>query len=195
MANASPFKRFHDLRRSAAFFPCGANMVADLNRFQARFKVAQRFRSLSIVPCSQAVRRGYSEGVRLMLTYSAAELFGETIRPRMRMKSWKIVDESLSSRLGPIAKKLPTVDLSLDEEIKQALLRIARKDSADVMPVAKALRHMFAHGIFTPGGTGALTSRDSLAVRDLSILVQEETIRRFSQWLDHLAHQISTAES
>lgn len=195
MTNAGPFKRFHDLRRNSSAFPCSAEMVADLNRFHARLKVARRFRSISIVPCSEPVRRGYTEGVRLMLTYSAAELFGETIRPRMRTRFWKINDESLASRLRSIAKKLPSVDPSLDDDIKKPLISIAHSESIDVMPVAKALRHMFAHGIFTPGGTNALSPRDATALRDLSIALQEETIRRFSTWIDDLASRIDAGTS
>jgi hypothetical protein len=130
-----------------------------------------------------------------MLTYSAAELFGETVRPRMRARSWKIADEALARRLRPIAVKLPSVDPSLDEQIKEALGRISLKESIDVMPVAKALRHMFAHGIFTPTGTGANAPRDSLAIRDLSLRLQEETMRRFMGWVDDLERSAGITRS
>ena len=130
-----------------------------------------------------------------MLTYSAAELFGETIRPRMRARFWKITNESLASRLSAIATKLPSVDPSLDGDIKKALISIGQKESIDVMPVATALRHLFVHGIFTPGGTGAVSSRDTAALRDLSLALQKETLQRCSMWVDDLAHRINAGSS
>lgn len=177
------FKRFHDLRRALPSDALSQELVANLNRFHSRLKAATRFQGVLITPCSAGVQRGYTEGVRLLLMYSAAELLGETIQPKVPVDTWLLHDAGLAVRLRPIARASIRANKGMHKKLKEHVETLANGESIDVRPVASALRHMMAHGNFSPGGIGAVTKRDADALRDLSLCLRYEAVRQFNKWL------------
>ena len=123
----------------------------------------------------------YLAGTRLLLAYSAAEAFmraEDLFRGRSKAASvttWSISRTRLASDLQPLVRLiLEQADNhgSIRRTTKESLLRFLEGGSADVRPVATALRHVHAHGGLTartltgatdPEAAGRVKAIDQLA--------------------------------
>ena len=97
MATISRFREFTIWLKAddrPAFAP---SLVAKLYRARARHRVARQFTAVRMENGLSSLIRGYSEGFRLFLSYSAAEGLGSAIDHHITR--WTIIDHSLAETL------------------------------------------------------------------------------------------------
>ena len=133
--------------------------------FAARFRVAGNFGGAIWFDMAERTTRGYDAAIRLLFCYSALEaacsasglkvhnvhLEGEYLsecRRKIRLNFSSFTDEEFGLRKALGSKHL-----------KQRLAEFFEEQSDDLMPFATAVRHLFAHGIWTPKGSNALTKQ------------------------------------
>ena len=156
-----------------------------LFRAKARHTVARRFHGIRIAKGSNALIRGYSAGMRLFLSYSAAEAMGEVVESHVT--SWELYDKSLEPPLRRIAAPLPARDDVLSKGVRQSVAAFLARDHDNVRVVATALRHLIAHGDFTPTGAGMMTKVGAHAIEQLGNHLLAESERRFAAWFKEVA--------
>jgi hypothetical protein len=156
--------------------------VAKLFVSHARLKVAKRFDGVRMRRASQNLIRGYTAGMRLLLCYSAAESLGEAIGEKVT--TWEITDEPLLVPLRRLAAPLPDRSDILHKHVREQVANFISHKHDNIRVVATALRHLMAHGHFTPTGAGAMTKAGSDAIDKLSKHLIAETERRFAVWFD-----------
>jgi len=163
--------------------------VAKLFVSHARLKVAKRFDGVRMRRASQNLIRGYTAGMRLLLCYSAAESMGEAIGEKVT--TWEITDEPLLVPLRRLAAPLPDRSDILHKHIREQVANFIFHKHDNIRVVATALRHLMAHGHFTPTGAGAMTNAGSDAIETLSKHLVAETERRFAEWFNKI-HKAAT---
>ena len=156
--------------------------VAKLFVSHARLKVAKRFDGVQMRRASQNLIRGYTAGMRLLLCYSAAESLGEAIGEKVT--TWEIRDETLLSSLRRLATPLPDRSDVLHKHVREQVANFISHKHDNIRVVATTLRHLMAHGHFTPTGAGAMTKAGSAAIDKLSKHLVAETERRFAAWFN-----------
>ena len=158
--------------------------VAKLFVSHARLKVAKRFDGVRMRRASQNLIRGYTAGMRLLLCYSAAESLGEAIGEKVT--TWEITDEPLLVPLRRLATPLPDRSDILHKHVREQVATFISRKHDNIRVVATALRHLMAHGHFTPTGAGAMTKAGSDAIEKLSKHLVAETERRFAEWFNKI---------
>jgi hypothetical protein len=156
-----------------------------LYRARARHKVATNFQGLRIYKGSTELVRGYSAGMRLFLSYSAAEAMGEAVEKHVA--AWDIRDDLIASPLRRIAKPLPERHVVLSKKVRQHVAAFVAHEHDNVRVVATALRHLVAHGEFTPTGASVMTKVGVAAVSRLSDHLLSESERQFATWFTKIA--------
>lgn len=156
-----------------------------LYRARARHKVAKQFRGLRLDKASAALVRGYSIGMRLFLCYSAAEAIGGALGRHVGV--WDLRDESLEAPLRRIATPLPQRDDVLSKGVRQSVSAFLAHDHNNLRVVATALRHLIAHGEFTPTGNGLMTKSGADALTRLGDHLLAESERQFIAWFEDVA--------
>jgi hypothetical protein len=158
------------------------SIARNLNRFRARYLAALNFQSIQMDRASENLKRGYSVGIRLLLSYTAAEVLGSAIGPRI--KSWKIYDPKIVRAIRDICKKYTDdQDAISEKKLASLLLAFTNGEHDDLRVPATALRVLVAHGHFAPSGA-VYTKRNADAVYGLSSRLLAESERRFTSWLD-----------
>ncbi|MDQ1247397.1 MAG: hypothetical protein QG597_1767 [Actinomycetota bacterium] len=157
-----------------------------LNRFAARFSMAHQLTDVSFTNLRPEVAKGYTEGLRVALGYSALESLEAALKGQLDATSVSSVD--LAGRFRH--DRAGRLRLLLLENLtnKSLLGRIERlygnPDEADVRCVAQGLRHLVFHGIFTPHGAGFDRSiQIRTFVSDLAVAMLSATDARFTQWV------------
>jgi hypothetical protein len=156
-----------------------------LYRARARHKVARNFLGLRIHKGTAELVRGYSVGVRLFLSYSAAEAMGEAVGNHVT--AWEVHDQSLNAPLRRIAKPLPERHDVLSKKVRESVAAYVAHEHDNVRVVATALRHLVAHGEFTATGAGVMTKTGADAVKRLADLLLSESESRFAAWYERIA--------
>lgn len=159
--------------------------LSKLYRAYARHKVAKRFRDVRIDDASDALVRGYSVGIRTFLCYSAAEAMGAAIEKHV--SRWTIHDESISPVLRRLAEPLRDRHDVLKGAARSDLIKFVDREHENVRSFATALRHLVAHGDFTPTGTGMMTVAGATAVMRLGNLMLTESERQFAAWFGRIS--------
>ena len=132
-----------------------------------------------------ALVRGYSEGIRLMLAYSASDLLGSAIKKKV--DTWSLCDKSQADLLRGIARGIPLANAGVtNKELVLDLERFVNGETDNIRIVATALRHMMAHGHFTPTGQKTMTKAGAAALQGLSLSLLNECERLFVEWVDRL---------
>lgn len=130
---------------------------------------------------------GYRAGLMVVLAYSALEHFEDQAVHRRKgaVNHVTIFDQSLANRLrtGIKAHKLLTSETIVDPRLRARLQRWEDGRDSDVLVVAKSLRHMFAHGAFTPYGLDITKAAARDAMTDLADAVRVTAQDRFITWL------------
>jgi hypothetical protein len=153
-----------------------------LNIAHARLRVAKRFAGVRIDKASPSLVRGYSVGVRLLLSYSAAETMGRAIGPSV--KQWAIADESIRLQMQRTGSQLRNWDFVLDKKTRDKVDGFVRGEHDNVCVIATALRHLMAHGHFAPAGKLAMTAAATKAVETLCEHLLAATEQRFVSWFE-----------
>lgn len=156
--------------------------VARLYRAHARLRVAKRYEGIRLKGLSPTLVTGYSAGVRLLLTYSAAEAMGGAVG--RHITSWTIHDPEIVDPLRRIAKKLKDCPVGLNDGVKAQLADFVLERHDNVRVPATALRHLMAHGHFAPAGNISFKKTETAAVETLCDDLVAETERRFAAWFN-----------
>jgi hypothetical protein len=156
-----------------------------LNIAHARLRIAKQFEDVRIRDVSPLLVRGYSTGVRLLLSYSAAETMGKAIGPHVA--EWKIRDDGILPALRQLGSHLRDWDYVLEEPLRKRIDGFVRGDCDNVRVMATALRHLVAHGHFAPAGKLSLNNASALAVEKLCDDLLRATEKRFVAWFEKVS--------
>jgi hypothetical protein len=165
-------------------------MLARLYRSHARLRVARRFFGMDIRPASEALVRGYNAGMGLFLTYSGAEALGDVVE--RHVTSWVIRDAELTGPLRKMALPLVEREDVIKPKLRRELLLFCDGQHENVRVVATALRHLVAHGDFSPTGLKAMSRAGANAIGTLSCLLGDECGRQFRVWSEALQETTGT---
>ncbi len=144
--------------------------------FAARYRVASDFSGGIFFNLSGKLVEGYNVGIKHLLCYSAFEAacsaaqkktaqvkipceFGFPLKARDQIIS--IYKKSTSSNF-PLRSQISSSDL-----LKRVDAFLDGSDS-NCQPIAVALRHLFAHGVWTPTGGDVLNKKACEAINGLS---------------------------
>jgi len=156
--------------------------VSRVYRAHARLRVAKSFDGIRLRGLSSTLVNGYSAGVRLLLSYSAAESMGGAIG--RHVTSWSMRNPEIVVPLRRISAELKEWPIGLNDDLKQQLTQFVLERNDNIRVPATALRHLMAHGHFAPAGKIALDKRDLEAVETLCGNLITETERRFATWFE-----------
>lgn len=185
MATRSRFKEFTLWLKSGDRQDLASATVTRLYRAHARHRVARRFQGLRRENGSDSLIRGYSEGLRLFLSYSAAEAFGNAIGHHITR--WTICDPSLAPPLRKLSKPLAERPDVIKGTARSSLIAFLDSEHDNIRVVATALRHLVAHGDFTPTGAGVMTKQGAESIRRLADHMLVESDRQFAVWFARMA--------
>jgi hypothetical protein len=140
-----------------------------------------------------ATARGYSAALGVFLAYSAFEAC-LTGMGRHAPKDPGLIDPELASNLRIALGRRFELAEELHSNLSAKVGRLMNADdeadwpdSQDVLIMARAIRHLVAHGVFTPWGGRTVTTRAASALHDLADAVLEYSSQLFS---DHVWPQI-----
>jgi len=128
------------------------------NVFKARYECAIRFQSCQFEPgYSEPTELAYASGIKLLLSYSAAEALWRALGNRgdsINGEQWKLEDPSLSASLQTICSQLieKSKAFGLKSKLVERLKDVSSSSGNNIFPILRALRHSFAHGHFTAWG-------------------------------------------
>jgi hypothetical protein len=122
--------------------------------------------------------------MRLFLSYSAAEAMGDAVGKHIA--AWKIHDELLGTPLRRISRHLPEKHAVLSKKVRQSVAAYVGHEHDNACVVATALRHLVAHGEFTPTGAGVMTKSGADAIDRLADLLLGESELQFAAWFEQL---------
>lgn len=170
--------------------------IAIINRANARYGLATRFKGITLEGFSKTTTAGYESALRLMLCYSAAEAVFKAL-------GQKITDHQMDD--PELAKALRTLFLkslspqgddgtggqaelkTLTEELRSGTLRplesFLNQDHDNIRVAATAMRHLMAHGTLTLNGLNLTTKRQRQVVDRLSARLMTEAAMAFEIWL------------
>jgi hypothetical protein len=159
--------------------------VSRLYRAHARLRVAKRFDGILLRGLSTTLVGGYSAGVRLLLSYSAAESMGGAIGKHIA--TWTIRNPDIVVPLRRISAELKDWPIGLNAKVKEELAAFVLKKHDNIRVPATAMRHLMAHGHFAPAGKIALKKKEVEAVETLCGDLVAETERRFAAWFESVS--------
>jgi hypothetical protein len=167
--------------------------LTNWNRFAARYRAASSFSNAEFWNVSKEVARGYSNAIKLLLAYSA---FEAACKAAGKDHNKVILSSEIGIYKQARIKLLKAFGLFSESDfpIRQALNgKLAKRvddfflsKTDNLQPVAASLRHLFAHGIWTPVGAKALTKGACDALDLLSQRLLHGADALFNEYLDHL---------
>jgi hypothetical protein len=146
------------------------NKAADVNRFQARYRLARAFRGLLLEGYSDTTKAGYDALTKVSLYWSAFEQMMYALHipdPRYFLGTYKFVlnlkkiEDVDSERkfFGFVRDKIDRKDL------KSKLKTYIDSGSGNVFLLAKCVRHIYLHGHLTANVRG-LSPQDIASICD-----------------------------
>ncbi len=133
--------------------------------FAARYRVAGNYAGVTFFSMSRSVVNGYDRGIQLLLSYSAFEsaCTASGVDPTERpISSHEGIAKT--ARMGLIKAFGQTPESAFPLRSALTSRKLASKIDAffsgqdnSLQPVAAAIRHLFAHGVWTPHGSKMLT--------------------------------------
>ena len=148
--------------------------LPDVNRFAARYRAASAFRGITLEGYSAATAAGYGEFTRLLLTYSAFEVFlhiagktQATIGPELDAAGAVDVLDRLRA-IDCDGKFYEFLYERVNAPHKRELENYVANDPCNLAYLASAIRHIFAHGWLTPNAGGGEAATAAQLSRELS---------------------------
>jgi hypothetical protein len=136
--------------------------AGDINRFGARYRVANAYKGVELRGYSGTTNQGYVELFRIMLVWSAFELFMDVV---IATKQADLTPIFVKHGLADIQAKIRAIDVNdllfkfiygrVKKQHKDELDNYFKDDPCNVAYLASAIRHVFAHGDLTPNSGGA----------------------------------------
>jgi len=151
--------------------PANEAMAADLNRFAARYRAARSFGEATFDALSQDTAACYSALCRFTLAFSAfecleralgehAELLRDVTSEVRSRENIEVVRE-LDRELRIFEFVYERLDEKRGKKLRAGLEAFVSHEDYDPLVLARALRHIFVHGLLTPnvskGRPGNLT--------------------------------------
>jgi hypothetical protein len=187
MSTLPKFREFTVWVKSGSRPEVASATLNKLYRARARHKVARNFLELRVRKGSRELVRGYSAGMRLFLSYSAAEAMGDAVGKHIT--AWEIENQLLGKALRRIVKPLCDSHDVFSNKVRRSIAAYIGHEHGNVLVVATALRHLIAHGEFTPMRAGLMTKAGADAVSQLANLLLAESESRFTAWFKDVAGQ------
>jgi hypothetical protein len=170
------------------------NQVPDTNWaiFAGRFRMAGNFGGGTWFSMGERSVRGYDAAIRLLLSYSAFE--AACAAAGTRPTNIKLEDPYLKD----CRRKVRTSFKSFSEEdfpLRNALSKNSLKkkiddffsgDSEDLLPFASAIRHLFAHGVWTPKGSQALSKQATEGLDEISHALKLKGLYMFEEFYNKI---------
>lgn len=175
------WKRFCDERRANPEF-CDVEVTRRLNRYRARYRAASNFKSVVIDKASDNLTRGYSAGIRLLLSYSAAEILG--VATGEVITKWTIFEPRLVPTIRSVCARYTHDRTAItNSELIRHLCSFVNGEHDNLRVAATGLRVLMAHGHFAPSDA-VYSRRNANAVVDLSTLLLTQSESRFGEWFE-----------
>lgn len=168
----------------------GATQYDVLGRFAARWHLAANLQGIQLAGADPRTEKGYLAGLGVVLAYSSLEHLEDQALQRRKgaVNRVTILDSGLADRLRTRVKtrRMLTSETITDERLRTKLRNWDAGHNPDVLVVAKAIRHMFAHGAYTPYGLEITTAAARDALTDLADALRIAAQDHFIAWLaDH----------
>ena len=155
-------------------------------RYAGRYKAASGYRGIRFSGMKDASGRGYSAAFAVFLAYTALEACQAAIDPQGRTGG-SLVNLPLASSLRTAFGRRFGLADELHANLRVDVERFMTADdesawprSQDVLVMARAIRHLVAHGIFTPWGGRVVSARAAAMLQDLADAVLEHSAWLFS---------------
>lgn len=162
----------------------------DINRFAARYRAANQFRGITLDGYAEDTARGYGALFKVMLTWSAYETF-EEIAELNRQEIGKQLE--YYGAIG-ILNQIKLVDNEdrfykfiyqrVNNKHKAELDNYFNQDPCNILYLASAIRHIFAHGWLSPNANSAKSKAVIEICYTLSMFLLEFMDREFSYRVD-----------
>lgn len=169
-----------------------------LSRFAARYRSAGNFQRAEFFGLSDDLSAGYSAIIKVMLCYSAFEILCEAIA--LNIREQQIVDAGCAKALraeysDASSDAFPLKAALTNKTLLQRLDAFLNNASDDILPFATALRHLFAHGFWTPNGGEAVSRRARQTLDALSLALLWKSDQVFSGHVLALSGEAPAASS
>lgn len=176
-------KKFKDIAKKIS----DKQVKSCLNRYAYRFRLAKAFEGLQAPTVSKRTLDGYSIATKLFFAYSAYDEIREVeklLRGKSKLKSYKVFNFSVANKIRR-NRGLETLlmnSVAVNEvRLKNNLKQFYENQNNEVMCIATALRHCFAHGDFTASSAELRTKTAVAAIEDLIEIIQSTSSELFSK--------------
>ena len=148
--------------------------------FAARYRAASAYQSAMFMQLTDKLTAGYSAGMGLLLSYSA---FEAACRASMR-ETHKVEIPSSKGFAVECRKELikwfghfgeedfPLRGALASSQLRTGLDAFFAGENDNLLPIASAFRHLFAHGQWTPNGSDTLSKGACSAIEMLAQLLR-----------------------
>lgn len=159
--------------------------------FASRFRMAGNFGgAVWFGRMTQKTSRGYDAALRLILCYGTLE--SACIASKKKIEKIELVGDYLADCRRVVRKSFKSFSSeefnlrgSLSSpRLKHKLEEFFLEQSDDLMPFAAAIRHLFAHGVWTPKGSLALTKSAAEGLDWISHALKLEAQELFGQFVE-----------
>jgi hypothetical protein len=148
--------------------------------FAARYRAASAYQMATFMQLTDKLTAGYSAGVGLLLSYSAFEAacrasMRETYEVEISSSNGFAVDcrKELIRWFGRYGEEdFPLRSALASSELRKKLDAFFVNDTDNLLPIASAFRHLFAHGHWTPYGSDTLSNGACSAIEMLAQLLR-----------------------
>ena len=146
------------------------------NQFAARYRAAASFQYAEFMKMSQRSVSGYSVGMKLLLSYSAFEYACAASNIDHNLHQI-LIEDSIKSQVFKKIDKVFGVHTDARRNLRTSITSkklLSKVDdffegrSQNLQPICASLRHMIAHGQWTPTATNTLTRECKLLFEQLS---------------------------
>ena len=148
--------------------------------FAERYRTASAYQMAMFVQLADKFTVGYSAGIGLLLSYSAFEAacrasMRDTYEVQIPSSEGFVVDcrKKLIRWFGRLGEEeFPLRGALVSSELRKGLNAFFAKETDNLLPIASALRHLFAHGHWTPNTSVALSKGACSAIEMLAQLLR-----------------------
>jgi hypothetical protein len=169
------------------------SLVADANRFRARYRLAKACRGLNLEGYTEETARGYDALTRLMLTWGALEAFLRAISKTAGDLPVLLARYDTDGWLGTIRSGDPDgryfrfiAERITSRGLKEDVERHLRGDLCCATTLAQAVRHIFIHGVLTPNSNEATPGAVVVVCDALCEMLFAIMDREFSERVDQM---------
>jgi hypothetical protein len=176
-------KKFKDIAKKIS----DKQVKSCLTRYTYRFRLAKAFEGLQAPTVSKRTLDGYSIATKLFFAYSAYDEIREVeklLRGKSKVKTYKVFNFSVANKIrrnrGLQILLMNSVAVN-EVRLKNNLKLFYENQNNEVMCIATALRHCFAHGDFTASSAELRTKSAVAAIEDLIEIIQSTSNELFSK--------------